>query len=66
MDAVTIKNSVLCVCAAAGSFIANALGGWDSALKVLVAMMVAELHNGCACCSDMASFQQDGQRHFIV
>ena len=46
MDAVTIKNAVLCFFAAAGSVIANALGGWDSALRVLVAMMVADYVTG--------------------
>ena len=46
MDAVTIKNAVLCFFAATGSVIANALGGWDSALRVLVAMMVADYVTG--------------------
>ena len=46
MDAVTVKNAVLCFFAAAGSVIANALGGWDSALRVLVAMMVADYVTG--------------------
>lgn len=46
MNAVTIKNSVLCFMAAAGSAIANYLGGWDSALKVLVAMMAADYLTG--------------------
>lgn len=46
MDAVTIKNSILCFAATAGSIIANALGGWDSALRVLVAMMIADYITG--------------------
>ena len=46
MDAVTIKNAVLCFFAATGSVIANALGGLDSALRVLVAMMVADYVTG--------------------
>lgn len=46
MNAVTIKNSVLCFMAVAGSAIANYLGGWDSALKVLVAMMAADYLTG--------------------
>ena len=46
MDAVTIKNAVLCFFAATGSVIANALGGWDSALRVLVAMMIADYVTG--------------------
>ena len=46
MDAITVKNAVLGFIAAAGSVIANALGGWDAALKVLVAMMVADYLTG--------------------
>ena len=46
MDAVTVKNAVLGFIAAAGSVIANALGGWDATLKVLVAMMVADYLTG--------------------
>ena len=46
MDAVAVKNAVLCFFAAAGSVIANALGGWDSALRVLVAMMIADYITG--------------------
>ena len=46
MDAVAVKNAVLCFFAAAGSVIANALGGWDSALRVLVAMMIADYVTG--------------------
>ena len=46
MDAVTVKNAVLGFIAAAGSVIANALGGWDDALKVLVAMMAADYLTG--------------------
>ena len=42
-NAVQIKNGVLAVLAVAGSVLANALGGWDGALKVLVIMMVAAL-----------------------
>jgi toxin secretion/phage lysis holin len=46
MDAVTIKNAILGFIAAAGSFIANALGGWDAALTVLIGMMVADYLTG--------------------
>lgn len=46
MDAVTIKNSILCFAATAGSIVVNALGGWDSALRVLVAMMIADYITG--------------------
>lgn len=41
-----IKNMVLGAVAVAGSFVANALGGWDAALKVLVAFMAADYITG--------------------
>lgn len=44
--AVHIKNGVLAVLAAVGSFIAHALGGWDAAMKVLVALMAADYITG--------------------
>ena len=40
MNALHIKNTVLVVLAAAGSAIAQALGGWDVALKVLICVML--------------------------
>ncbi len=46
MSAEYIKNGVLAVLAAVGSFVANALGGWDAAMKVLVALMVADYITG--------------------
>ena len=46
MEAVTVKNAVLGFIATAGSVIANALGGWDAALTVLVAMMAADYLTG--------------------
>ena len=46
IDANSLKNIVLAACAAVGSFIANALGGWDSALKLLIALMVADYITG--------------------
>jgi len=46
MTAVEVKNTVLAVLAAAGAIIANALGGWDALLKVLVALMVADYLTG--------------------
>lgn len=46
MDPIMIKNSVLMAVAAAGSFAANALGGWDAAMQVLVALMVADYLTG--------------------
>ena len=46
MNAVAVKNSVLAFLAAAGSLIANALGGWDATLKVLVAMMAVDYITG--------------------
>jgi toxin secretion/phage lysis holin len=45
-NAVQIKNGVLAGLAIFGSFLANALGGWDGALKVLVIMMVADYVTG--------------------
>ena len=48
MDAITIKNGVLAVLAAAGSYVAHALGGWDSAMKLLVALMAVDYISGVA------------------
>lgn len=45
-NVVHIKNMVLGAVAVAGSFVANALGGWDAALKVLVAFMAADYITG--------------------
>ena len=44
--AVHIKNCVLAAMAAVGTFIANALGGWDAAMKLLVAMMAVDYITG--------------------
>ena len=41
-----IKNGVLAVLAAVGSVIAHALGGWDAAMKLLVAMMAVDYITG--------------------
>ncbi|MGM9566449.1 phage holin family protein [Evtepia sp.] len=46
MDANVIKNGVLAAFAFIGSFVANALGGWDAAMQVLVALMVADYITG--------------------
>ena len=46
MNALHIKNTVLAVLAAAGSAIAQALGGWDMALKVLICFMVLDYATG--------------------
>lgn len=46
MDAVHIKNSVLAALAAVGTFVAHALGGWDAAMQVLVALMAADYLTG--------------------
>ena len=45
-EAILVKNGVLAALAAVGSGIANALGGWDAAMKVLVALMVADYLTG--------------------
>lgn len=46
MNAVQTKNSILAGVAAVGAFVANALGGWDTMLKLLVALMVADYATG--------------------
>lgn len=46
MDANVIKNGILAGLAMFGSFAANALGGWDAAMQVLVALMVADYVTG--------------------
>lgn len=46
MDANQIKNTVLLALAAVGSYIANALGGFDALLVALVAMMAADYVTG--------------------
>ena len=46
MDYNAVKNGVLAALAAVGSWIANALGGWDASMHVLVALMVADYLTG--------------------
>ena len=46
MDANVIKNGILAGLAVFGSLAANALGGWDAAMQVLVALMVADYITG--------------------
>jgi len=46
MDANQIKNAVLAVVASVGSFVANQLGGWDTALQALVGFMAADYATG--------------------
>lgn len=46
MNATQIKEAVLATLAASGAFLANALGGWDALMKLLVAMMAADLITG--------------------
>lgn len=46
MDATAIKNTVLAVIATVGSAIANTLGGWDSAIALLVALMAFDYLTG--------------------
>jgi len=41
-----VKNGVLAILAAIGSFLAHALGGWDGFLKILIAMMVCDYITG--------------------
>lgn len=46
MDANVIKNGILAGLSVIGSFAANALGGWDASLQVLIALMVADYITG--------------------
>lgn len=46
MDAVQIKNGVLAAAATVGTFVARALGGWDAAMQVLVALMAVDYLTG--------------------
>ena len=46
MNALHIKNTVLAVLAATGSAVAQALGGWDVALKVLICFMALDYVTG--------------------
>lgn len=46
MDTMQIKNGVLAALAAIGAFIANALGGWDNIMVLLVALMVLDYLTG--------------------
>ena len=46
MDAIAMKNVVLAYAAALGSILANALGGWDSCMKLLITLMVADYLTG--------------------
>lgn len=45
-NAVHIKNAVFAALAATGTVIANAMGGWDAALRVLVCFMAADYLTG--------------------
>lgn len=46
MNLTQTKNTVLAVLAAAGSAVAQALGGWDVALKVLICFMALDYVTG--------------------
>ncbi|MEG1491614.1 MAG: phage holin family protein [Oscillospiraceae bacterium] len=46
MEAFEIKNIVLASLAAIGTCIANALGGWDLALAILIGLMAADYLTG--------------------
>lgn len=46
MTAMELKNSVLAGLAAVGTFLADALGGWDAPLALLVALMAADYLTG--------------------
>ena len=46
MDANVIKNGILAGLSVFGSWVANALGGWDAAMVLLVALMAADYITG--------------------
>ncbi len=46
MDAVAIKNGIIAFLAALGAWIAQALGGWDTAIVALIAVMVMDYITG--------------------
>ncbi len=46
MNAKDIKDGVLLALSAVGAFIANTLGGWDSAMVLLCALMAADYATG--------------------
>ena len=46
MNAIQIKNGVLAALATVGTFVAHALGGWDAAMQVLVALMALDYLTG--------------------
>lgn len=46
MNAEQGKNGALAAVAAAGAFLAEALGGWDGALKLLMGLMAADYVTG--------------------
>lgn len=46
MNILQIKNTVLAALAVAGSAVAQALGGWDMALRVLVGFMILDYVTG--------------------
>ena len=46
MDWNAVKNGVLVCFSVIGTFVSNALGGWDAAMQVLIALMVADYITG--------------------
>lgn len=46
MNAIQIKNGLLAALATVGTFVAHALGGWDAAMQVLVALMALDYLTG--------------------
>lgn len=46
MNALHMKNAVLAVLAVIGSTVAQALGGWDMALRVLIGFMILDYSTG--------------------
>lgn len=46
MEPMEIKNGILAAMAAVGAFIANQLGGWDTAMVLLASLMVSDFITG--------------------
>lgn len=61
-NVVHIKNAVLAALAALGTFVANALGGWDAALQVLIGLMAADYVTGLIVARGVQALRQKRDR----
>jgi len=57
-NAIAIKNSILAGASVVGTLLANSLGGWDAALKLLVGMMAVDFIMGFL----LAAFWQNSNK----